>query len=48
MPAEYAEFSLCREMGWTFNDLEDQPAWRIEQAFLFLSREGAYRKTLSD
>jgi hypothetical protein len=44
-PIEYNEFALCREMGWDFNQLESQPAWRIEQAFLFLSREAHYQKT---
>lgn len=48
MPLEYAEFCLCREMGWTFEELEKQPAWRIEQAFLFLEREYIYRKAQED
>jgi hypothetical protein len=48
MPIEYAEFRLCREMGWTFNELENQPTWRIEQAFLFLERESIHQKTLED
>jgi hypothetical protein len=26
-------------MGWTFDELEAQPAWRIELAFAFLSEE---------
>ena len=45
-PVEYAEFTVCREMGWTFDELDAQPAWRIEQLFLFLKRENVYRKTL--
>lgn len=44
-PPEYAEFTLIREMGWTFNELEEQPAFKVEQAFLFLQREGVYRKS---
>jgi hypothetical protein len=32
-------------MHWTFTELEQQPAWRIEQAFLFLSREAQYQKS---
>jgi hypothetical protein len=44
-PLEYAEFALCREMGWTFNELEEQPTERIEQAFLFIERENIYRKS---
>jgi hypothetical protein len=44
-PPEYSEFQLCREMGWTFTELEEQPAWRIEQAFLFLNRESVYQKS---
>jgi len=30
---------LCREMGWTFEDLENTPVYRVEQAFAFLSEE---------
>jgi hypothetical protein len=37
---------LCREFGWDFNQLEEQPAWRIEQAILFIQREAFYRKSL--
>lgn len=44
-PLEYLEFCLCREMSWTFDELERQPAWRIEEAFLFLEREAFYRKS---
>jgi hypothetical protein len=44
-PLEYNEFLLCKEMGWTFTELEAQPSWRIEQAFLFLSRQAHYEKT---
>lgn len=47
-PLEYAEFCLCREMGWTYDELESQPAHRISQAFTFIGRENAYRKTLED
>jgi hypothetical protein len=43
----YAEFCLCRELGWTYTELEEQPAYRIEQAFLFLNREHVYQKTKS-
>jgi hypothetical protein len=32
-------------MGWTYTQLEEQPAEKIELAFLFLEREAAYRKT---
>ncbi|HDR8003431.1 hypothetical protein ACS2BX_25940 [Bacillus cereus group sp. BceL300] len=44
-PMEYAEFALCREMGWTFNQLDEQPAWRVEQAFLFLEREHIFNES---
>lgn len=44
MPLEYAEFTLCREMGWTFTELYKQPAEKIELAFLFLQRESVARK----
>ncbi len=43
-PLEYAEFLLCREMGWTFEELEEQPAHRVREAFLFLEEEGKARK----
>lgn len=32
-------------MGWTFTQLEEQPAERVEQAFLFMSREEFYRES---
>lgn len=43
-PLEYAEFLLCREMKWTFAELEEQPAERIQQAFAFLDLEGKIGK----
>jgi hypothetical protein len=47
-PLSYAEFTICREFGWTFTELEEQPAERIEQAFLFIERENLYRKQQED
>jgi hypothetical protein len=32
-------------MGWTYTQLDEQPAEKIELAFLFLQRENVYRKT---
>jgi len=45
VPLEYAEFSLIRSMGWTYTELDEQPADKIELAFLFLQRENAYQKS---
>lgn len=45
---EYMEFLICREMGWTFTELEAQPGWRIDQAMAFLSEEAKARKTRGD
>lgn len=47
-PLDYNEFCLIRELGWTYTQLDEQPAWRIEQAFMFLSREAKYQKTLQE
>lgn len=44
-PLEYAEMTICREFGWTFDELDAQPSWRIEQMFRFLQREAVYQKT---
>lgn len=43
-PLPYAEFALCREMCWTFDELERQPTWRVMQAFDFLDAEARARK----
>lgn len=40
----YSEFVLCREMGWTFTELEQQPAYRIYQAMRFMKIESDVRE----
>ncbi|MDI3341830.1 MAG: hypothetical protein QJR03_14990 [Sphaerobacter sp.] len=42
----YQEFLLCREMGWTYEELERQPAHRIEEALAFLAEEAAAQRAL--
>ena len=44
LPLEYVEFLLCREMGWTFRELEEQPGRRVQQAFMYLEEEAAAHK----
>jgi hypothetical protein len=35
-------------MGWTFTELDEQPAWRIQQVLMFMQREAFYEETLKD
>ncbi len=44
VPAEYAEFQLCREMGWSYLQLERTPAHRVQEALEFLRVEGRHRR----
>ena len=44
VPPEYVEFTICREMGWTFTEMEAQPAWRVEQTLAFLQEEARARE----
>lgn len=43
-PIEYMEMIICREFGWTYDELEAQPADRIQQVMAFLSIEGKEQK----
>ena len=43
----YAEFRLCREMGWTITELQAQPADRVQEFFLFLAAENDARSRLN-
>jgi hypothetical protein len=41
---EYVRFTICREMGWTFQEFEEQPIFFIEQIVLFLIQESNKQK----
>lgn len=40
----YIEYRVCKEMGWTFDELERQPAFRVEQVIRFMDIEAAVEK----
>lgn len=35
---------LCEKMGWTYEELQEQPQFFIERIFAKLSAEGKYRE----
>jgi hypothetical protein len=37
MPQEMADYMLCREFGWTFQELQAQPRY-VREAFLDIMR----------
>lgn len=41
---QYNEFRLVREMGWTYDELERTPQYRIEEALTFLGIEAEVRE----
>lgn len=46
--AEYNEFQLCREMGWTLETLRQQPASLVARWMTFLSAETEARERAMD
>jgi len=35
---------LCREMGWTWNELQAQPIWFVKNLMAYLSAESDHIK----
>ena len=44
----YAEFRLCREMGWTPEQVRSQPADLVLEWLSFLSAEGDAQRRLQE
>lgn len=42
----YIEFRICREMGWTYEELARQPSHRVEEIMAFLEAESEARKAM--
>lgn len=40
LPVAWLEWMVCRKMHWTYTQLEEQPAYRVEEALVFLALEG--------
>lgn len=43
-PLEYVEFTLMREMGWTYKQLSETPASIVEYALEFMNAEAKQRE----
>jgi hypothetical protein len=39
VPPEYIEFAVCREMGWTYTQLYEQPTGMVEYTIAFINAE---------
>lgn len=39
MDEEIAVFTICKYMGWTFQEYESQPLWLIQVASVYLNEE---------
>lgn len=39
VPSEYIEYTLCREMRWTYTELYDQPTEMVELTMAFINAE---------
>lgn len=37
---------ICREMGWTYEELARQPAYRVQEAMTFLAVEGEAKEAM--
>jgi len=43
-PDDMAAAILCREMGWTWQELQDQPIWFVKNILSFMSAESEHHQ----
>ena len=43
-PEEMTAVILCREMGWTWQELESQPLWLVKNLVNYLTAESEHVK----
>jgi len=43
-PDDMTAAILCREMGWTWQELQDQPIWFVKNLLSFMSAEAEHNR----